>query len=177
MTADPQRRELILYACPTGELARQCDGYFDEARRLGPTDAQAYPPHCTLTGFFHRRPSRADEIAASLRHGLDGSTAPEGSVEIVDLQTTPDWVGLELRSPWLETTARSLFADHRLDAGDDPIRFKRDLHLSLAYFADGVRRDLTAHAALARLLVDQGAPAGGELALWERAGRDWSRLT
>jgi alpha-D-ribose 1-methylphosphonate 5-triphosphate diphosphatase len=48
------RRELILYATPTRPLADQCNTFFEAAADLGPTSAQLYPPHCTLTGFFRR---------------------------------------------------------------------------------------------------------------------------
>ena len=49
------RRELILYATPTGPLADACDRFFAAVESIGPTVAQTYPPHCTLTGFFPLR--------------------------------------------------------------------------------------------------------------------------
>lgn len=179
------RRELILYATPTGELAEQCDRLFEEATRIGPTEAQTYPPHCTLTGFFHRRRERADEIAAQLQQRLADLAVPHRAVEVVALRCGTEWIGLELRSTWLESTTRELFADHALDADDDPIRVKTDLHLSLAYDLVPLRRDLSRdpsrdlapYARCSVELVDPAADAGWELALWERDGSDWHRLT
>ena len=60
-------RELILYACPIGPLADDLDAYFSQVTaRFGPTTAQTYPVHCTLTGFFRRRGERADEVLTHL---------------------------------------------------------------------------------------------------------------
>ena len=46
--------EFIVYACPVGTLAGQLDLFFARSRaECGENAAHAYPPHCTLTGFFH----------------------------------------------------------------------------------------------------------------------------
>ena len=160
-------RELILYATPTGPLAAACDEYFAAASELGPTVAQTYPPHCTLTGFFHRSPAEAEATIAALARLLaDTGPVPDGAVEVGGLTTSEGWVGLELRSEWLAKLIAAAVAEH------DDLRPKDWLHLSLAYGVD----DLAEHAALAERLVDPAAPAGWETAVWERiGGTTWVR--
>jgi hypothetical protein len=98
---------------------------------------------------------------------------PAGAVEVVGLRSEPNWIGLELRSPWLLDVTTRFEATHRLDPGDDALRPKDWLHLSLAY---GVE-DLSVYAALVEL-IDPDAPAGWEIGLWERLPVDrWRCLT
>ena len=64
--------ELILYATPTGPLADACAAYFGAVE---PTTAQTYPPHVTLTGFFHRRDAAGViEAAARISNPQAGSS-------------------------------------------------------------------------------------------------------
>lgn len=167
------RRELILYATPTGDLAAACARYFDAVVNIGATSAQHYPPHCTLSGFFRRQTPDAEraisEIGALLEHA---GPVPDGAVEIVELATRPSWIGLELRSSWLTDLTTDIATRVESPPGTDPLRPKEWLHLSLAYGIDG----LAAHAALATDLIDPTAAAGWEVALWERVHRDsWIR--
>lgn len=158
--------ELILYATPTGPLAQACAKYFSD---VAPTTAQAYPPHVTLTGFFHRRdPAAAVDAASSI------DAVPPRSVEVRGLICNDDWIGLEIGSVWLESVTAS-FAERTPPAvGEDDIRCKDWLHLSLAY---GIA-DLAAHAARARAGIDPAAGVGWEVALWERLDGDrWTRLS
>lgn len=156
--------ELILYAVPTGELAEQLDDLFASFD----TVAQRYPPHCTLTGFFHD-----DDIARYV------DAAARASEPVVVDVTGPHagddaWIGLEVHSSGLErVTAR--FADAvaeprtRLDA----LRRKQWLHVSLAY-----GHDPALHAALlarCEAAIDSTARGGWELRLYERgAGDTWT---
>lgn len=158
--------ELILYATPTGPLADACAAYFDAVQS---TTAQTYPPHVTLTGFFHRRDRREPIDAASVV-----GEVPAGVVEIRRLTCNEDWVGLEVDSPWLEAAAASFAQRMPPAAGEDDIRVKDWLHLSLAY---GVP-DLGVHADRARQEIDVTQPVGWEVGLWERShGDHWERLT
>ncbi len=171
-------RELILYATPTGALADQCDRYFEHLEAAGlATTAQTYPPHCTLTGFFHRPADRAEAVAAEFNRGLAAAgPVPDDSVEVVGLVTKHDWVGLELRSSWLHELTVALAEAHVPSADDDRLRIKDWLHLSLAY---GVA-DLDRQAEAARKMVDPEASVGWEVGLWERRQdreRAWLRLT
>jgi ubiquitin-associated SH3 domain-containing protein len=46
-------RELIVYACPVGELNEKIEAYFRKTRDVcGANSAHNYMPHCSLTGFF-----------------------------------------------------------------------------------------------------------------------------
>ncbi len=165
------RRELILYATPVGPLAEAIEAYFGAVE---PTTANDYPPHCTLTGFFHRRPARANEIADEVRN-LVASTGPvpEDGVVVRDLHLDADWVGLELHSPFCEEFTARFVAEHQSDPTDDALRPKDWLHLSLAYGVD----DLTTHAATASEVIDPALPCTWEIALWERSGAAWTRLS
>lgn len=169
--------ELILYATPTGALAETCAAYFAAASHLGPTTAQTYPPHCTLTGFFHRDPSALDRISDEVRVAVgDCAQVSSVAVDLVSLHITDTWVGIELRSQLFLDVADRFRVTHELGEGDDPIRCKDWLHLSLAY-GDGV--DLTRYGGLAAgLFGDALTPCDWEIGLWERtdAGR-WVRHT
>lgn len=170
-------RELILYATPTGALADTCAAYFAAASHLGPTTAQTYPPHCTLTGFFHRDASALDRIADEARVAV-GECAWVSSlaVDLVSLHTTDTWVGIELRSQLFLDVADRFRVTHELGDDDDPIRCKDWMHLSLAY-GDGI--DLTRYGGLATgLFADAMTPCDWEIGLWERTGAGrWVRHT
>lgn len=167
------RDELILYATPFGPLGEQLDALDEELQVAGPTTAQTYPPHCTLTGFFHRRPAAVprivDEVAQTL---AEVGPCPVDGVEIVALRDEPGWIGLELRSDWLLAVTAGFVARHRVEDGDDALRPKDWPHVSIAY-GDG---DMApAQARLDR--IDPTLPAAWRIGLWRR-GRDgsWARL-
>lgn len=166
--------ELIVYATPTGPLALACDRYWDEVIDVGRTTAQAYPPHCTLTGFFHRGSGRLDRVGRDLS-GAVGATAVDRApcVEVTALRVDREWVGLELDSVWLSEVTERFVARHRTCEGEDTLRPKSWLHLSLAY---GVGFDPVVHGDLALRLVDPDLAAGWEIGLWQRDGDRWTRL-
>ena len=156
--------ELILYATPTGPLADSLDVRYRRLEAEGPTTAQDYPPHCTLTGFFHRAEDDVPRIVAELEQAIaDIGAAPENPVEIVSLHRKADWVGLELRSEWLRGLTQRFVEVHRVDAGDDALRPKDWLHLSIGYgVADlGPAREVTAD-------FDLEQDVDWEVGLWER---------
>jgi ubiquitin-associated SH3 domain-containing protein len=156
--------ELILYATPTGALADQLDVVFERLRRSAPTTAQTYPPHCTLTGFFRRDADTVPRILEELRGAHDDvGTMPAAPVEVVALHRRPDWVGLELRSLWLQQLTAAFVDRHAVGPGDDHLRPKDWLHLSVAY-GDG---DLAAAQPLVADL-DPVLAAEWEVDLWQR---------
>lgn len=159
-------RELILYACPTGPLAGDLETYFAEvSERFGATAAQTYPVHCSLTGFFRREGSRADEVVADLNAVLgDFGPPPPGSVTVDRLGVHEHWVGLELSSPWLLDLIATVVAADVPRGDEDALRPKDWLHVSLAYGVD----DLSNHAAFARETVDVARPAAWTVGFWER---------
>lgn len=177
VTPSDDLAEIILYATPTGRLAAVCDAYFAAACRLGATTAQTYPPHCTLTGFFHRRradlPRIADEVRAAVGEVVP---VPAPAVDLVALHTGDDWVGLELRSQLFLDIAARFAQTHRRDDDEDAVRLKDWMHLSLAY---GPVDDMRHYTRLATGLFDHMPPrCEWEIALWEhRRDRSWHRLT
>lgn len=160
---------LIVYACPTGELARQVEAFYAASRaRFGPNSAHAFPPHITLTGFFHDDAATAPRYAAALGAAREKAMArrPAEAVTITRLAATAAFHGLLIHSPWLEALAADFAARAASPTRRDSVRLKSDLHLSLAY---GFRpADGPALGELARAMVDPAAPAAWELHLYER---------
>lgn len=157
-------RELILYAWPMGPLADAAQRYFDEATdRLGPTIAQSYPVHCTLTGFFRRADHRVGEVLAALGSAVDAFGEPD-DVAVERLGTRDGWVGLELRSRQLLEIIETVTTTDRPEHGEDALRPKDWLHVSLAY---GVA-DLQPYEALAHEIIDPSLPATWCVGFWER---------
>jgi ubiquitin-associated SH3 domain-containing protein len=169
------RRELILYATPSGALAETCAGYFEAASAHGSTAAQGYPPHCTLTGFFHRTDQRVDGVAAEVRELLaDAGEPPAGSVQLRGPRRHDHWLGLEIESSWLEQIVAGFVDRHQLESGDDLLRPKDWFHLSLAYDV----LDLEPYVELAHDFdFTVGADEPWLVALWERGpGGNWRRF-
>jgi ubiquitin-associated SH3 domain-containing protein len=170
------RRAVILYATPTGALAQLCAAYFEDAAAAGGTTAQDYPPHCTLTGFFHRTGTRVEEVADEVRNLLSSTgQPPPGSVEVQGPVRRDSWLGLELRSACLRRITADFVDHHHLDRGDDRLRPKDWLHVSLAY---GVV-DLDPYVDLAGRFDFAGVvDEPWEVGLWERtADGSWRCLT
>lgn len=164
--------ELIVYATPTNTLAAQCSSYWMRAVALGPTAAQAYPPHCTLTGFFHRDDEGRSHAAEVVAEAIHSSFLRPGIVTVEGLVRLDNWVGLQLDSPWLVEWTRELIG--RLPPGpdEDELRLKTWPHLSLAY--DVI--DLDPYEFAAHELIDPNADASWEIGLWERSDGNWTRL-
>ena len=164
--------ELILYATPTGAFADACERYWAVLDALGsPTTAQTYPPHCTLTGFFHRAltdvPRVVGEVAAmSKRIG-------DLVVSRAQLDVIADWVGFVLESRFFEAAIEEFVSSHVLGEGDDPIRAKSWLHLSLSY---GQGADPERHRAEAERIFEGVVPTSWSLDLWRRRSDGWYRL-
>ncbi|MDY7105741.1 MAG: hypothetical protein S0880_31540 [Actinomycetota bacterium] len=168
--------ELIVYACPNGPLADALTDFFAATRRApGPNRAHAYPPHVTLTGFFRDHPSSVGVYVRALDAARDAwwSSRPQPVVAVTELAVHDHWIGLVVRSPWLERLIAD-FADHAVSATRaEAIRVKGGLHLSMAYEHAPAERDALATAA-AR--VDPAAAAGWDLRLYERTGEGGWRM-
>jgi hypothetical protein len=165
--------ELILYACPMGELAIEVDRFLAVSReRCGPNAAHLYPPHITLTGFFHDEAQALPLYVSALREAhLAAVPAPPMAITVAKLMTG-SFVGLMIMSPWLEAVTAGFAARAASPSRREPLRVKRNLHLSLAYeFAPKHQSIL---GMLARALVHPDAPVGWELRLYERCpDRSW----
>jgi hypothetical protein len=161
--------ELIVYACPTGPLAAQIAAFFAASlAQHGPNSAHAYPPHITLTGFFHDDAASIALYCAALADARSHALPimPEAPITISGLLLRPDFIGLTIDSLWL----RALSADFALKAASplrrDAIRLKDWLHLSLAYsFAAEQFQPLQV---LALAMIDLATPVGWELRLYQR---------
>ena len=171
-----QVRELIAYACPTGELARQLGMFFDASfLRCGPNTAHRYMPHCTLTGFFH------DELSAlpAYQEALDCAHAralvirPVNAIAITGMRFQDNFYYLEVDSPWLLCLTADFVARAASPTRRDGLRLKDMLHLSLAYGFEPAKG--TCLMRLAREMVDPTAPVGWELRLYEHhLGDRWT---
>lgn len=169
-------RELIVYACPTGELARQLDAFLDASRaQCGPNMAHRYMPHCTLTGFFH------DEFSAVLVYldALDQALAqafrvrPSNAIKVTGMRFLDDFHFLALESDWLQQLTAGFAARATSATRRDEVRLKDQLHVSLAYGFDSAQGPRLAQ--LAREMVHASAPVAWELRFYERhIGDRWT---
>ncbi|MBX0329395.1 hypothetical protein K2Z83_17125 [Oscillochloris sp. ZM17-4] len=161
--------ELIVYACPAGPLAAQVASFYAASRaRFGPNSAHAYPPHITLTGFFHDDAESIPRYLAALGAARERAVAarPATPVTIRELAFLDTFHGLLIDSPWLEALAADFAATVESPSRRDDLRLKSWLHLSLAY---GFRpEDGPALADMAASMVDVSAPVSWELRLYER---------
>lgn len=126
--------ELILYACPTGDLEAQLNVYLAESqRRWGVNKAHQYSPHCSLTGFFHDQP----QAIASYLHAIDSALLhtppPANPIQITGMLFRDDWHGLTLESPWLMALTKAFAESASSTTRTDALRLKTWPHVSLAY--------------------------------------------
>lgn len=152
--------KFILYACPQGPLADHIQCFLDQsANEIGRNAAHDYMPHCTLTGFFHDDPAviAGDLELLSQLLGLALPTCPAPCIRVGALRSEPDWLGLELDSPWIRQLARDFANRANLGNRSTIIRSKTRLHLSLANRFR--QHDQVRLEALAGKLVDPRADA------------------
>ena len=164
--------ELILYACPVGELATQLDAYYARTRaEFGPNTAHRYPPHVTLTGFFHDTAAAIPIYIQALATALAAAPQPP-TITITGTMFEPTFHGLLIESPWLKDLTKAFAWLAHSPTRRDALRLKDWLHLSLAYDFPPEH-----HAPLAecgRAMVDIAASVRWELRLYERYGmHEW----
>lgn len=162
-------RELIVYACPTGDLATQMAHYFARSRaECGPNTAHAYMPHCTLTGFFHDLPASIPHYVQRLERALAAArpTQPTPVIAIERLRFDTQFHGFELSSPWLAQLVAAFATAADSPTRVDAIRLKDWLHLSLAYHFPPEQHD--ALMQIARGTIDPAAPVAWDLRFYER---------
>jgi hypothetical protein len=166
---------LIVYACPLGPLAAQIERFYRVSReRFGRNSAHAYPPHITLTGFFHDEAAAIPLYYAALAAALAATPRPrDGAIAVSELAIKEEFHGLLISSPWLETLAAAFAERAASPTRHEALRLKRWLHLSLAYGFG--REDGPGLGELARELVDPAAPVSWELRLYEQLpDGEWS---
>lgn len=164
-----QNCQLIVYACPIGELADQLQRYYETSQRLyGPNSAHHYPPHCSLTGFFDEQATAVTRYIQSLdlayQNALTNQT--EIAIKIVKMEFRPDWHGLILESTGLQEIIVDFACTTPSPTRRDAIRPKTDLHLSFAYdFQQNQGDDLRQ---LAEKMIDSRADCHWDLRLYQR---------
>lgn len=164
-----QTSELILYACPTGELAEQLARYFALSRRAcGPNAAHRYMPHITLTGFFHDLPSAIGFYVRQLDRVLAQLPAPAAGaiVTLKQMSFQPNFHLIEIEAPYLKQLAAEFIPLAATESRVEAIRQKDWLHLSLAYDFPPEQHEILQHLAEETLHMD--AAVGWELRFYER---------
>ncbi len=81
----------------------------------------------------------------------------------------------DVTSQWLSSVAANFADRHHLDCGDDAVRFKDGLHLSLAYGEFAAAMIVAELADLARSTTSTDAEVHWNVGLWERQGSMWTR--
>ena len=161
--------KFILYACPSGTLAKQISAYFEQAAAtIGPNPAQDYMPHISLTGFFVDDATAATTYVSVLETLLIEfePTKPESVLNISNLRLDERFHGLELDAPWLGSLTAAFAERAESPTRTESIRCKEWLHLSFAYqFLPEQHEPLVA---LARELIDVQSPVEWMLRLYQR---------
>jgi ubiquitin-associated SH3 domain-containing protein len=175
MTAAHTPVELIVYACPVGELARQLASFYETSRsKVGENAAHRFPPHCTLLGFFHDDRGAIPIYTAALATALDRAqpSRPNPPISIDGAHFDATFHYLKLESPWLIDLCADFIATAGSSTRRDALRPKTWLHLSLAYeFQPGHGARLKE---LAEAVVDPSSEVTWELRLYERLpDRSW----
>ena len=168
--------ELIVYACPTGELAARLQEYFEASARIcGANAAHEFPPHCTLTGFFRDQHSAVGLYVAALRNALEQSASSDGrvSMRIASLQLMESFHFILLSSVGVKPLVRRFVASASSPSRARPLRTKEWLHLSLAYGFPSAHRGPLRTLARERLGSIASVPGSWEVCLYERT-RDGS---
>lgn len=161
--------ELIVYACPTGELAEYLSTYMLRSQQeIGFNSAHRYMPHCTLTGFFH---DHLESIAHYLQVleeslALARSTQPQPVFQIPKILFQPGFHGLILESDWIKQLIRTFAAQVDSPSRVDELRLKDWLHLSLAYDFPPDHHQFLIH--LAEQSIDIRAQVGWDLRFYQR---------
>lgn len=184
---NPEPLELIVYACPLGNLAQAIDRYFTMSlAQWGENAAHRYMPHCSLTGFFQEwavpgalDPTQTLEIYHDTLTTLFGDTRVRAipTIAVKTLLFRSDWYGLELESPWIKSKIQEfieiLQIEHRDPQELAPIRPKEWLHVSLAYeFSPIAALPLKE---LAQDLINPQLSVSWEVRLYQRlTGNQWT---
>ena len=184
---NPEPLELIVYACPLGNLAQAIDRYFTMSlAQWGENAAHRYMPHCSLTGFFQEwpvpgalDPTQTLKIYHDTLTNLFSDTRVRSipTIAVKTLLFRSNWYGLELESPWIKSKIQEfieiLQIEHRDPQELAPIRPKEWLHVSLAYeFSPIAALPLKE---LAQDLINPQLSVSWEVRLYQRlTGNQWT---
>jgi ubiquitin-associated SH3 domain-containing protein len=165
----PEFRRLIVYACPTGDFAAQLDAYFAQSRALfGENTAHQYPPHISLTGFYHDVASTIPAYVQQLDHALATvrQLQPAPVISLTRLNMSEDFHGIEIESMWLKQVIDVFITFAQSSTRRDAIRKKDWLHLSLAYHFEPAQG--TKLKELAQSHIRLNAPVRWQLRFYEQ---------
>lgn len=175
-SASDQPNTWIVYACPLGELADQIDRYYAASlAACGANAAHSYMAHCSLTGFFHDDRDTTVTYIEALDTAVRRArpTQPVPALAISGIALGPEFHGLLLSSPWLQTLIADFAHTVPSSTRRDALRLKDWLHLSLAYAFPSPHQATLAE--LAREMVDISTPVGWELRFYERhSNSEWT---
>lgn len=173
---DNAHRELILYACPEGALAMHLQAYYEQARaECGPNAAHRYPPHISLTGFFHDNSDSIASYTLAFKQALSmAQKKARCDVRIERMMFEPNFHGLVIESAWLKHLTATFASLAKSKTRADVLRLKDWLHLSLAYDFGASQATHLRH--LASETIDISAKVDWEVRLYERHGADQWRV-
>lgn len=158
----------IVYACPTGELNKQIEEYFEQSIKLcGKNKAHQYMPHCTLTGFFTDELSSIPLCLEALDKAYtEARNNTSLNIEITRLTFNKNWHGLELQSDGIKQLIANFVRLEDSPTRQEKLRLKDWLHLSLAYGFKPQDSEQLKH--LATELIDIQANVNWELRFYQK---------
>lgn len=157
-------QELIVYACPVGELNEKIEAYFRKTRDVcGANSAHNYMPHCSLTGFFQDSETAISSDVEILNRLLKLSGI---SIKITGMTFKEHWHGLEIHAPELKTTIADFIAESQAISDPKNLRSKDWLHLSFAYNFEAGNYEILKKIALDS--IDINAPVQWEIRFYQR---------
>ncbi len=160
---------LIIYACPTGDFAAQLDAYFAQSRaRFGENMAHQYPPHVSLTGFFHDKPEAIPQYIYQLDHAMavTRQLQPAPAISMTRMNFGDEFHGIEIESAWLKQLVDVFITFAVSNTRRDAIRKKDWLHLSLAYHFPASHGSTL--RTMAQTHIQLGAAVGWQVRFYEQ---------
>jgi hypothetical protein len=166
--------ELIVYACPVGQLADQLEVYFEKSLAVcGANSAHDYMPHCTLTGFFKDEACTISLYEQAIANAITQlQPCPSPVISVTQMIFRPTWHGLELQSEWLKQLMVRFAAIAHSPTRSEALRLKDWLHLSLAYNFQPQQAEALSN--LAQQLINPQASVQWELRFYQQCSdRTW----
>ncbi|XP_053983392.1 ecdysteroid-phosphate phosphatase isoform X1 [Hylaeus volcanicus] len=162
------QRQYVLYACPTGTLAKHLTKFWSESKELTWNGAHNYMPHITLVSFFNAPDESTEELVNALENIVNQDVLPDH----IELETyvSPNFMGLfvkETNAEWLKNIAIR-YVNKLTSLGISAEPQVKSSHLTLVYqFPSNLYQQL-------RLMVEKltlSSPANWELRLYSRDAR------